>query len=179
MPWDSYTLTKVRLTQRCMLSFLIKVSMWWLRPGIEKTFYNLCPAFFNIINPFLIHPFPTLSSRPFLLPLHRVYHPSPPSGGAGDSTAISYLTEALKNSGTNDVVQHGACLGVGLAAMATGDEVHSPPLLLPIPSLHSSQILLFFPSLLSFSFTLFSCLPFLLLPFYPILISPIPVPSFL
>ena len=45
------------------------------------------------------------------------------SGGAGDSTAISYLTEALKNSGTNDVVQHGACLGVGLAAMATGDEV--------------------------------------------------------
>jgi adenylylsulfate kinase-like enzyme len=50
-----------------------------------------------------------------------VYHTS--IGGAGDSTAISYLSEALKNSGTNDVVQHGACLGVGLAAMATGDEV--------------------------------------------------------
>ena len=48
------------------------------------------------------------------------------TGGAGDSTAISYLSEALRNSGTNDVVQHGACLGVGLAAMATGDEVSFP-----------------------------------------------------
>ena len=57
--------------------------------------------------------FHTLSLSPFLYFL----------GGAGDSTAISYLSEALKNSGTNDVVQHGACLGVGLAAMATGDEV--------------------------------------------------------
>lgn len=42
-------------------------------------------------------------------------------GGAGDSTVIRYLSDALKNSGTNDTVQHGACLGVGLAAMATAD----------------------------------------------------------
>jgi 26S proteasome regulatory subunit N2 len=42
-------------------------------------------------------------------------------GGRGDSKVISYLSEALRNSGTNDVVQHGACLGIGLAAMATGN----------------------------------------------------------
>jgi 26S proteasome regulatory subunit N2 len=42
-------------------------------------------------------------------------------GGSGDSTTITYLTEALKNAGLNEVVQHGACLGIGLAAMATGD----------------------------------------------------------
>jgi 26S proteasome regulatory subunit N2 len=43
-------------------------------------------------------------------------------GGSGDSTTISYLTEALRNAGTDDVVQHGACLGIGLASMATGSE---------------------------------------------------------
>jgi 26S proteasome regulatory subunit N2 len=42
-------------------------------------------------------------------------------GGAGDSATIAYLTNALRNSGTNEVVQHGACLGVGLASMATGN----------------------------------------------------------
>lgn len=41
-------------------------------------------------------------------------------GGHGDSATISYLHDALRNAGTNDVVQHGACLGMGLAAMATG-----------------------------------------------------------
>eukprot|EP01041_Mallomonas_annulata_P003308 gene3308-6550_t len=44
-------------------------------------------------------------------------------GGSGDSVTISYLSEALRNAGTNEVVQHGACLGIGLAAMATGNEV--------------------------------------------------------
>ena len=43
-------------------------------------------------------------------------------GGSGDSATISYLAEALRNTGTNHVVQHGACLGIGLAAMATADE---------------------------------------------------------
>lgn len=33
---------------------------------------------------------------------------------------ITYLREALRNAGTNETVQHGACLGLGLAAMATG-----------------------------------------------------------
>ncbi|CAN0536495.1 unnamed protein product, partial [Scytosiphon promiscuus] len=33
---------------------------------------------------------------------------------------ISYLQEALRNAGTNETVQHGACLGLGLASMATG-----------------------------------------------------------
>lgn len=42
-------------------------------------------------------------------------------GGSGDSTAISYLQNALINAGNNDIVQHGACLGLGLAAMATAD----------------------------------------------------------
>lgn len=43
-------------------------------------------------------------------------------GGSGDSVTISYLTDALNNAGNNEVVQHGACLGLGLAAMATGNE---------------------------------------------------------
>lgn len=43
-------------------------------------------------------------------------------GGSGDSSTISYLSNALRNAGNNDVVLHGACLAVGLAAMATGDE---------------------------------------------------------
>ena len=42
-------------------------------------------------------------------------------GGAGDSSAITFLTNALKNAGVNEVVQHGSCLGIGLAAMATGN----------------------------------------------------------
>lgn len=33
---------------------------------------------------------------------------------------ITYLKEALRNAGTNETVQHGACLGLGLAAMSTG-----------------------------------------------------------
>lgn len=33
---------------------------------------------------------------------------------------IAYLQEALRNAGTNETVQHGACLGLGLAAMSTG-----------------------------------------------------------
>lgn len=43
-------------------------------------------------------------------------------GGAGDSATITYLSEALRNGGNNEIVQHGACLGIGLAAMATGNE---------------------------------------------------------
>lgn len=43
-------------------------------------------------------------------------------GGSGDSTTISYLTSALRNAGNNEVVLHGACLALGLASMATGDE---------------------------------------------------------
>lgn len=42
-------------------------------------------------------------------------------GGAGDSATIAYLTDALRNSGVNEVVQHGVCLGIGLSGMATGD----------------------------------------------------------
>jgi len=34
----------------------------------------------------------------------------------------NYLANALRNAGTNATVQHGACLGLGVAAMATGNE---------------------------------------------------------
>lgn len=37
---------------------------------------------------------------------------------------IKYLREALHNAGTNETVQHGACLGLGLAAMATGGALY-------------------------------------------------------
>ncbi len=43
-------------------------------------------------------------------------------GGNGDSATITYLADALRNGGNNEIVQHGACLGIGLAAMATGNE---------------------------------------------------------
>lgn len=42
-------------------------------------------------------------------------------GGSGDSATISYLSDALRNAGTNETVQHGACLGIGLASMATAN----------------------------------------------------------
>jgi len=32
---------------------------------------------------------------------------------------IQYLSDALRNAGNNEIVQHGACLGLGLAAMAS------------------------------------------------------------
>ena len=34
----------------------------------------------------------------------------------------SYLLDALRNAGTNEVVQHGAALGIGIAAMGTEDD---------------------------------------------------------
>ena len=38
------------------------------------------------------------------------------------SEQVDYLTEALRNGGNNEIVQHGACLGLGLCAMASGSE---------------------------------------------------------
>ncbi|EGB05696.1 hypothetical protein AURANDRAFT_54482 [Aureococcus anophagefferens] len=38
----------------------------------------------------------------------------------GESAAITYLKNALHNSGSSEPLQHGACLGLGLAAMSTG-----------------------------------------------------------
>eukprot|EP00741_Cyanophora_paradoxa_P005709 tig00000903_g5533.t1 len=41
------------------------------------------------------------------------------------SGIVQYLRDALRNAGTNETVQHGACLGLGLAAMTTSnDEVY-------------------------------------------------------
>jgi len=34
---------------------------------------------------------------------------------------IAYLLDALRNAGNNEIVQHGACLGLGLAAMSTNN----------------------------------------------------------
>ncbi|KAF0686226.1 Aste57867_21931 [Aphanomyces stellatus] len=38
---------------------------------------------------------------------------------ASSTTTLEYLRTALRNSGTDETVQHGACLGIGLAAMGT------------------------------------------------------------
>jgi 26S proteasome regulatory subunit N2 len=40
-----------------------------------------------------------------------------------NSEVISYLAKTMRNAGSNETVLHGACLGLGLAAMATGSEV--------------------------------------------------------
>lgn len=40
--------------------------------------------------------------------------------GANDKT--QYLQDALRNASNNEILQHGACLGLGLTAMASGNE---------------------------------------------------------
>lgn len=44
------------------------------------------------------------------------------NGGAGNADTIAYLHQALRNAGVNEVVQHGACLGLGLAAVGSAKE---------------------------------------------------------
>ncbi len=41
-------------------------------------------------------------------------------GGEVGIDVVLYLRNALKNAGNNEAVQHGSCLGLGLATMATG-----------------------------------------------------------
>lgn len=43
-------------------------------------------------------------------------------GGTGNADAIAYLHQALRNAGVNEVVQHGACLGLGLASVGSAKE---------------------------------------------------------
>lgn len=77
----------------------------------------------NLLRPYLPQPGQT-SSVPYsesgALYALGLIHAN--KGGSGDSATIQYLSEALRNCGNDEVVQHGACLGIGLAAMATGDE---------------------------------------------------------
>jgi len=42
-------------------------------------------------------------------------------GGFSKSTVIDLLTDAIHQAGNSEPLQHGACLGIGLAAMGTGD----------------------------------------------------------
>lgn len=77
----------------------------------------------NLLQPYL--PQGGISSSPFsesgALCALGLIHAN--KGGSGDSKTISYLNNALRNAGNNEVVQHGACLGIGLAAMATGNPI--------------------------------------------------------
>lgn len=41
--------------------------------------------------------------------------------GTGSKSIMEYIRTALKNSGTDEVVQHGACLGIGLCGLASQD----------------------------------------------------------
>lgn len=43
-------------------------------------------------------------------------------GGEGDGKSLAYLRDALRNAGNDEVVAHGATLGMGLAGMATGQQ---------------------------------------------------------
>lgn len=40
----------------------------------------------------------------------------------GSKEVLSYLKEALKSGVQNEVIQHGAALGLGVAAMGSGNE---------------------------------------------------------
>ena len=35
---------------------------------------------------------------------------------------LDYLLDALRNAGNNEIVQHGACLGIGLVALGMNDK---------------------------------------------------------
>jgi len=41
--------------------------------------------------------------------------------GGADGATTAYLVDAIKNAGNDEMLQHGGCLGLGLAAMSTGD----------------------------------------------------------
>ncbi|CAH0479966.1 unnamed protein product [Peronospora belbahrii] len=41
--------------------------------------------------------------------------------GSGSKNTIEYLRDALKNAGSDETVQHGACLGIGLCGLASHD----------------------------------------------------------
>ncbi|POM73819.1 26S proteasome non-ATPase regulatory subunit [Phytophthora palmivora] len=41
--------------------------------------------------------------------------------GSGSKTTMEYLRNALKNAGSDETVQHGACLGIGLCGLASHD----------------------------------------------------------
>ncbi|KAL4147647.1 hypothetical protein PRNP1_011401 [Phytophthora ramorum] len=41
--------------------------------------------------------------------------------GSGSKTTMDYLRNALKNAGSDETVQHGACLGIGLCGLASHD----------------------------------------------------------
>ena len=75
----------------------------------------------NLLQPYLPHGGQQASSYSASGALYALGLIHANKGGSGDSTTISYLSDALRNSGTDEIVQHGACLGIGLAAMATGD----------------------------------------------------------
>ena len=118
MLWDSYMLIKVIIHTT---SFLSPSSLSSFIPSSHFFYFCVVILFKRCCDLFIsLLPLIIVILCSLLHPLSLSFHLL---GGAGDSTTISYLSEALKNSGTNDIVQHGACLGVGLAAMATGDEV--------------------------------------------------------
>lgn len=48
----------------------------------------------------------------------------------GSAETLNYLKEALKSGTQNEVIQHGAALGLGVAAMGSGNEGASSPLVL-------------------------------------------------
>lgn len=39
-----------------------------------------------------------------------------------DQEVVNYFLEGFRNSGQNEAIQHGVCLGLGLTAMATNNE---------------------------------------------------------
>lgn len=43
-------------------------------------------------------------------------------GETADKSKTKFLLDALHNAGTNEVVQHGACMGIGLTSLASGSQ---------------------------------------------------------
>lgn len=44
------------------------------------------------------------------------------ANGMQSAERLNYLRDALRNAGSNEIVQHGACLGIGLTALSTGNQ---------------------------------------------------------
>jgi 26S proteasome regulatory subunit N2 len=53
---------------------------------------------------------------------------SMPNSNGGQDDAKDYILEALRNANGSEVVQHGACLGLGLSSMASWDGVGENPI---------------------------------------------------
>ncbi|KAF4317223.1 hypothetical protein BBO99_00008231 [Phytophthora kernoviae] len=77
----------------------------------------------NLLAPYL--PQGGMSTSPYseggALYAMGLIHANKGFAGSGNNVTMEYLRNALKNAGSDETVQHGACLGIGLCGLASHD----------------------------------------------------------